>query len=118
MENVNNSENLPSVNLPLSNFQNKVSSISNNQVAGESQVSINEYIERVEWLATTKSDFIFPNSSAIHANIVLSKIIKYSEKEVRIYDDKLDGDIAGKEDYLIDEMTDSMNTFLIFYVTI
>jgi hypothetical protein len=54
-----------------------------------------DYKKAVENLAQNKSDFIFSNSSPEHASIVLSTMIKHSEREFRIYDDNLSGDVAN-----------------------
>lgn len=71
-------------------------------VSIEDVVSIEEYLSAVDFFARTKSDFIFPNSSPDHAAIVLATIFKYSERDVMIYDNSLNGDIADTNTYLID----------------
>jgi hypothetical protein len=64
----------------------------------KTMAKLDEYKASVEGLARAKSDFVFPNSSHRHAAIVLSCIVKYSNKIVRIYDDALQGDISGEYD--------------------
>ena len=53
-----------------------------------------EYEKGVEYVAKEKDGFIFENDHIEHAGIVLTNLIKYSEKEVIIYDENLSGDIA------------------------
>ena len=59
--------------------------------------NIQKYKQAVKNLADSESDFIFRNSSDIHANIVISNMLRVSNSEFRIYDDNLSGDIADKD---------------------
>ncbi len=79
--------------------------------------AIEEYREKVENAAKRKSKLIFPNSTAIHANIVMTNIFKESKNAVRIYDSNLSGDIAdldNNEDlkFLVTEHKESIRNFL------
>lgn len=56
-----------------------------------------QYKEAIEMLARTKSPYSFINSNQANAAVTLSAIIKYSEKEIRIYDNDLT-DIADMND--------------------
>jgi len=67
-------------------------------------ISIDQYRIAVDFLASSKSDLVFPNSSIAHAGVVLSAMFKYSDKVVRIYDDSLDGDIAHNDKIFLDEI--------------
>ena len=55
------------------------------------------YRNYVDNLAKEKKDYQFPNSSQKHASIVMSTIFKHAKKQVYIYDDNLNGDIANYE---------------------
>jgi hypothetical protein len=58
--------------------------------------TIDDYKAAVENLAENKSEMMFRNSRSDLAAIVMATIIKYSKKEVRIYDNCLNGDIADQ----------------------
>lgn len=67
---------------------------------------LNEYKRAVESLANAKSDFIFRNSSADHACIVISNILGAATSDVVIFDDVFNGDVIGKdEDYFFKNLT-------------
>jgi hypothetical protein len=55
---------------------------------------IEKYKIAIEYLAKSQSKLIFPNESALHAAVVLGNMLQYSEREVRISDGNLKGDIA------------------------
>jgi len=57
----------------------------------------NEYIESVEILAEKKSDFAFTTSNAADAAVVIAKIMEHANREVKIYDHNLNGDIAEQD---------------------
>jgi hypothetical protein len=56
--------------------------------------SIEKYREAVENLAHIQSPVCFRNSNPHHAAIVMSTIINTSEKEIRIFDNDLKGDLT------------------------
>lgn len=56
------------------------------------------YKKAVETLAKASSNYLFNNSSHEHAAIVLATMINHTQKELRIYDDNLSGDIADKNE--------------------
>lgn len=63
---------------------------------------LESYKKAVKNLAISKSDVIFPNKDAEHAAVVISNIIEHSDKEVRIFDDDLSGDVSDNSDELLD----------------
>jgi len=67
--------------------------------------SIKSYITAVEMLAKTQSSFLFDNSSHLHAAIVVTTMLKYSNIDVCIYDDDLSGDIADKYEPFYSELS-------------
>jgi len=57
---------------------------------------VKKYIEAVENYASRKSDFVFSNSSDIHAAIVMTTMLSHSKKDFILYDEDLSNDVAGK----------------------
>lgn len=76
---------------------------SNPQV-GDELVNVNEYIESANRLAKNRSDFVFTSASPVNAAIVMAIILKYSENEVRIYDNCIDGEIADQHTYFFNAL--------------
>lgn len=60
------------------------------------EIVINDYLTAVETLAANRSPLTFENSKPENAAIVISRIFKYANNEVKIYDDSLNGDIINK----------------------
>ncbi len=73
----------------------------NNSVKEKLESRLDSYKKAVESLAISKSDVIFPNQDAEHAAIVISNIINHSDKEVRIFDDDLSGDVSDNSPELL-----------------
>jgi len=66
-----------------------------------------KYEKAVDYMAEIKSDKVFSNDSRDHAAIVMSKIFKYSEKELRIYANNFNGAVSSQKKYL-----DSLTSFI------
>ncbi len=57
---------------------------------------MNKYQEYVEYMAKNNVDFLFGNSSSVHAAIVMSTMLKYAERRVLLYVKNLDGSVFDK----------------------
>ncbi|MES2591294.1 MAG: hypothetical protein V4608_05380 [Bacteroidota bacterium] len=64
------------------------------------KISLDDYRVAIENLAATSSDFVFANSGAEHACIVMSNIFKTAKGNVNIFAKNLKGDVS-KGEYLI-----------------
>jgi hypothetical protein len=62
----------------------------------ESPLELFKYKSDVEYMAKNKIDFEFGNSSEVHAAIVMSTMLKYAEKDVKLYVRNLDGCILDR----------------------
>lgn len=80
--------------------------LTNNPISKIMKDQIEIYRKSVEILALTESNLIFKNSNPIHANIVLTNIVKNSNEKILIYDDDLSGDIANVDLQFITEITE------------
>lgn len=63
-------------------------------------LEIKEYTEFVEKLASTSENEVFFNSGPVHAAIVMSRIFKYSEKNVKIFCGGFNGEVSNNDEYL------------------
>lgn len=59
---------------------------------------LKQYSLALDDLAKNNSTDIFPNKDGQHAAIAIAKILKYSKKNVVIFDDDLKGDIVSKDE--------------------
>ncbi len=57
---------------------------------------MNKYQEYVEYMAKNNVDFLFGNSSSVHAAIVMSTMLKYAERKVLLYVKNLDGSVFDR----------------------
>ena len=69
----------------------------------EKGLRFERYRKGVRWLANQKVNFPFPNSSAKHAAVVLSNVMR-TTNDILFFDDKLDGDIAYQDTAFIHEL--------------
>jgi hypothetical protein len=73
-------------------------------------LNIEDYISAINYLAESKSDFIFNNSKPELAAIVMAAIINYSDDEIRIYDNCLNGDISNQHSSLLKSIIHSLES--------
>jgi hypothetical protein len=59
-----------------------------------SKEAIQEYLHDITVLARTESKAVFQNSTHVHACAVLATMLKYSQKEMYIYDTSFKGDVV------------------------
>ena len=76
------------------------------QTATDAPNDLQTYKEAVNELARLRSSLIFQNDNINHASIVIEAIIENSEKEVLIYDDKLNGDISDKSSSFLETVNE------------
>lgn len=55
-----------------------------------------QYLETIDRHAKNSINFAFQNKRLDYAAIIMSKILEYADKEVRIYDNTINGDIADR----------------------
>jgi len=68
---------------------------------GDELFNIEDYIESTTRLARDKSSLVFTSSNPVNAAIVMGNILRFSEREVRIYEDSICGDIADTTDFFL-----------------
>ncbi len=79
------------------------------------------YAENIDFLAANKKDEEFFNSSEAHAQIVLSSMVKYSNKDVNIYCGNMCTDVSNDPTYLkeiksfLDDRNGTINVLLCDY---
>jgi hypothetical protein len=68
----------------------------------ETSTALDEkYSRAIERLAFADSNFIFPNSNPEHASIVIETIVNFAKSRVRIFEDKLNGDLLDINDGIL-----------------
>lgn len=70
-------------------------------------VSIDAYQKSIDYLASSKSEFVFDSEGSENAAIIISSIFKHSKSIVRIYATNMNGDISDFSIY-----TNSLFRFL------
>ena len=61
-----------------------------------------EYRAALEHLASTRSAFIFPNSNPEHASLVIEALVTNAQNSVRIFEEKLNGDLLDINPRILD----------------
>ncbi len=59
---------------------------------------LEDYIDKIALLQFNKSSEFFGNTDALHANLVIQRMLKSTTKEFFIFDNNMDGDIADALD--------------------
>ncbi|HEY8893235.1 MAG TPA: hypothetical protein VIM79_00355 [Niastella sp.] len=82
--------------------------VENETIPNTAELNIEDYISAINFLAESKSDFLFNNSKPDLAAIVMAAIINHSDDEIRIYDHSLNGDISSKHSSLLESIIHSL----------
>jgi len=84
--------------------------VAHETIPNTGELNIEDYITAINFLAESKSDFIFNNSKPELAAIVMAAIINYSDDEIRIYDNCLNGDISNQHSSLLESIMHSLES--------